>query len=85
MLLAQHPDSTFDIIDLFHRGGFVMWPLLVCSILAVAGILDRIAFFLREDQRLIESADHEFRFHSGLPVLTSGIDLIPAARDGRRA
>jgi tRNA 2-(methylsulfanyl)-N6-isopentenyladenosine37 hydroxylase len=50
-----------------------------------ASLEDRIAFFLREDQRLIESADHEFRFHSGLPVLTSGIDLIPAARDGRRA
>ena len=46
MLLAQQSVSSFDIIDLFHRGGFVMWPLLVCSVLAVAGIMDRIAFFV---------------------------------------
>ena len=45
---------------------------------------DRIAFFLSEDQRLIESEDHEFRFHSGLPVLAGGIDVIPETKVGKR-
>jgi len=39
---------------------------------------------LSEDQRLIESEDHEFRFHSGLPVLAGGIDVIPEAKVGKR-
>ena len=45
---------------------------------------DRVAFFLSEDQRLIESEDHEFRFHSGPPVLAGGIDVIPEAKVGKR-
>ncbi len=32
-------DQSID--ELFHRGGFVMWPLLVCSIVGVAIILER--------------------------------------------
>lgn len=31
-------------------------------------INDRVEFFLQKDKRLIESADPEFRFHSGSPV-----------------
>jgi len=31
------------------------------------GIDDRVRFFLEVEQKLIESADTEFRFHSGLP------------------
>lgn len=47
------PTSDFNLIDLFQRGGFVMWPLLLCSVLAVAGILDRSIFFLaRQRYRL---------------------------------
>jgi biopolymer transport protein ExbB len=33
--------------DIFLRGGIVMWPLLFCSVLGVAVILDRAVFFLR--------------------------------------
>lgn len=32
--------------DLFQRGGFVMWPLLLCSIAALAIIFDRLWFFV---------------------------------------
>ncbi|MCB1647717.1 MAG: tRNA-(ms[2]io[6]A)-hydroxylase [Pseudomonadales bacterium] len=34
-------------------------------------ISDRIAFFLAEDERLILSADEDFRFHSGVPALAA--------------
>ena len=33
--------------DIFLRGGIVMWPLLFCSVLGAAVILDRAVFFLR--------------------------------------
>ena len=33
--------------DLIERGGVVMWPLLGLSVLAVALLLERGAFFLR--------------------------------------
>jgi biopolymer transport protein ExbB len=46
--------------DLFLRGGLVMWPLLLCSVIALAIILDRAWFFLassrREDESLIGEA-----------------------------
>ncbi|MGE5553169.1 MAG: MotA/TolQ/ExbB proton channel family protein [Betaproteobacteria bacterium] len=46
--------------DLFLRGGFVMWPLLVCSVVALAIILDRCWFFLvssrRENEEVIGEA-----------------------------
>ena len=33
--------------DVFLRGGIVMWPLLFCSVLGFAVVLDRLIFFLR--------------------------------------
>lgn len=36
----------FDLYELFQRGGPVMWPLLVCSILSVAVSVERILVFL---------------------------------------
>ncbi len=45
--------SGLNLVDLFQRGGFVMWPLLFCSVLAIAGILDRGFFFaFRQRYRL---------------------------------
>ena len=29
---------------------------------------DRVQFFLEVDQRLVESQDEQFRFHSGVPL-----------------
>ncbi len=35
-------DSIEYVVDLFQKGGPVMWPLLVCSVIAVALALERI-------------------------------------------
>ncbi|MFH0964009.1 MAG: MotA/TolQ/ExbB proton channel family protein [Planctomycetota bacterium] len=37
----------YTLIDLFNKGGLLMWPLLLCSILAAAAIIERSVFFLR--------------------------------------
>ena len=36
-----------DIIGLFSRGGIIMWPLLLCSVLGLAIIVDRCIAYLR--------------------------------------
>lgn len=39
------------MIDLFIKGGPVMYPLLACSILALTVIIERVLFWIREDLR----------------------------------
>lgn len=58
------------MLELIHKGGLIMWPLLACSIVALAIILERTFFWIlqgkRKDQNLInriftltESGDFE--------------------------
>lgn len=61
MLIAQQATETLDLVGLFHRGGFVMWPLLACSLLAVAGILDRLSFFVFRQRYRFDSVLEEIR------------------------
>jgi biopolymer transport protein ExbB len=35
------------LVELFHKGGFVMWPLFICSVVGFAIILERSIFFVR--------------------------------------
>ena len=39
------------MIELFERGGPVMWPLLATSIVALTAAIERVAFLLRESGR----------------------------------
>jgi len=36
-----------NLIQLFQKGGFCMWPLLACSILGIAIIVERSVYFFR--------------------------------------
>jgi biopolymer transport protein ExbB len=46
------------MMEVFQKGGPLMWPILACSIVALGVILDRAFFWLREssrrDRRLVE-------------------------------
>jgi biopolymer transport protein ExbB len=44
----------------FVKGGPVMWPLLACSIVAVAAMLDRILFWSRERRTRDPQLIHKF-------------------------
>jgi biopolymer transport protein ExbB len=39
------------ILDLFQKGGFIMYPLLACSLVSLTVIFERILFWMREDGR----------------------------------
>lgn len=39
------------MMDFFEKGGPIMWPLLVCSVVALAVTIDRSLFWLRETLR----------------------------------
>ncbi|HEY9876071.1 MAG TPA: MotA/TolQ/ExbB proton channel family protein [Candidatus Obscuribacterales bacterium] len=39
------------ILDLFQAGGVVMWPLLAFSVLGIALIIERVAFWFRINRR----------------------------------
>jgi biopolymer transport protein ExbB len=43
------------MFDLFQKGGFVMYPLLACSLISLTFILDRSLFWIRE-KRLANNA-----------------------------
>ena len=39
------------MIDVFLKGGPIMYPLLICSIIALTVIIERIIFWIVEDHR----------------------------------
>ena len=39
------------ILDLFQKGGIVMYPLLACSLVSLTVIFERVLFWIREDGR----------------------------------
>jgi len=39
------------MLEIFHKGGPVMYPLLFCSLIALTVVIERILFWIREDMR----------------------------------
>ena len=39
------------MLELFHKGGPIMWPLLITSIVALTVTIERVLFILREKRR----------------------------------
>jgi biopolymer transport protein ExbB len=66
----------------FIRGGPVMWPLLLCSVVALAVILERLVFWIRERR-----AQDPQLVHRLLHLTERGLfeEASAAARDGQDA
>ncbi len=73
------------LVDLFQRGGFVMWPLFLCSVLAAAAILDRVFFYVFRQRyrlsRVLDRAKSTLDNHREPSAFLSGRD--PASRIAR--
>ncbi|MEM9480689.1 MAG: MotA/TolQ/ExbB proton channel family protein [Verrucomicrobiota bacterium] len=72
--------SGLNLFDLFQRGGYFMWPLLICSVLAVAGVLDRLFFFFfRQRYRMsgvLAGAKNAFEADKGSASLSENRDPV---------
>ncbi len=67
---GYHPrvsDALEQMISIFSRGGWVMWPLLVLSVVSVAISLERSVFWLR-----LHNRGHRARMQRLTELLRSG-------------
>lgn len=64
------------MLELFRKGGPIMWPLLVCSLAALTVVIERLLFLLAERRRrspgtveqmlgLVERQEHEAAAQAG--------------------
>ncbi len=57
-MAGEHELTGNAIIDTFHQGGPIMWPILLVSIIAIAVVLERLFWWLfrwmRRDPKRIE-------------------------------
>ncbi len=40
-----------QIFELFHKGGYVMWPMLLLSLVGVTVVIERVIFYARHQRR----------------------------------
>ena len=43
----SHARTQTHMLELFHKGGPIMWPLLLLSIVALTVLLERLVFIAR--------------------------------------
>lgn len=66
--------SELFIVQLFYKGGILMVPIMLCSIISLAIFIERFIFFkkigsnVNEDLQLIKSALHEKNFTEALRI-----------------
>jgi biopolymer transport protein ExbB len=48
---SQINNRQYYMIEIFVKGGPVMYPLLACSVIALTVIIERLLFWIREDMR----------------------------------
>ena len=65
----------------FVRGGPVMWPLLVCSIIALAAMLERAAFWVRERRTRDEKLVHKLLHLTERGLLDQAAGAAAGSRD----
>jgi biopolymer transport protein ExbB len=51
LLLTNEDGSPMSVMDLFHAGKFVMWPILLVSFLMITVAVERVLFIIRENSR----------------------------------
>jgi biopolymer transport protein ExbB len=71
--------ERWSLIDLFKKGGPIMWPLLAVSILALGTVIERVLFILGEQKK------RDGRALQGMLEAAESGDLARAVEIGRRS
>ena len=48
----ENSTASFTLMELFRMGGFLMWPLLLFSIAAIALVVERIIYLLYHNLKM---------------------------------
>jgi biopolymer transport protein ExbB len=51
LLLTNADGSPMSVMELFHAGKFVMWPILLVSFIMITVAVERVLFIIRENSR----------------------------------
>ena len=49
ILLKNNDGSDMSMMDLFHAGKEIMWPILLLSFVGITVVVERLLFILREN------------------------------------
>ncbi len=71
------------IIDVFSKGGPLMWPLLLCSLCSLTVIIERVIFWLRESKkgngdlvRTLFRLTQEGKLNQALKLFQEKLDMV---------
>jgi biopolymer transport protein ExbB len=77
-------DQSNTVGRLFSEGGVIMWPLLTCSVVAIALIVERVVFWYkvhRRQQRLLREVIQLYRHEpESVPAKLKQYRDVPIAR-----
>ncbi len=70
-----------NLIHIFEKGGPIMWPLLVCSILALGAVIERLVFLFNENRRRDSKAQELLFAEVGHGNIENAIRVSKESRD----
>lgn len=70
-----------NIVHIFVKGGPIMWPLLLASVIALAVVLERLLFLLNEERKRSPKTLGKFFVEVGKGDLAAAITLAKRSKD----
>ena len=70
-----------NLVDLFIKGGPIMWPILAASILALATVLERVLFLLNEQRKRDSKALKKFFVEVNAGNIEAAIEVSHRSKD----
>ncbi len=70
-----------NLVHIFEKGGPIMWPLLVCSILALGAVIERLIFLFNESRRRDAKAQERLFAEVGRGDVENAIRVSKDSKD----
>lgn len=73
--------QEWSLIHIFEKGGPIMWPLLICSILALGAVIERLIFLFNESRRRDSRAQERLFTEVGRGDIDAAIRISKDSKD----